>query len=178
MSGPPDPGLPDGQAPRLVYVPAVPDGPDRPWTRGRRTRWWLVVPADLVAVTVAVALAAASSKTLAGTPAGWWSQLWGPLAGLALGWLLALVIARGDDHLEVAGPGALVTVSAWAGWSASRAWAGRVVDVDWAVMSLVLLAVALLGWRVLYGYAKAHDSMVPKPVQRRLDAQAGRGRED
>ena len=31
----------------ISWTPAVPDGPDRPWTRGRRTRWWLVVPADV-----------------------------------------------------------------------------------------------------------------------------------
>lgn len=166
--------------PRLAYTPAVPDGPDRPWTRGRRTRWWLVVPADLVSVAVSVALAAASTKTLADTPALWWSQLWAPLAGLGLGWLLALVVARGQDHLEVPGPGALVTVVAWAGWAASRTWTGR-LSLDWALMSLVLLGATTLGWRVLYGYAKAHDSMVPKPVQRRLDAQAARdlqGRQD
>lgn len=40
----------DGGPGRIGFTPRVPDGPDRPWTRGRRTRWWLVVPADLAVV--------------------------------------------------------------------------------------------------------------------------------
>jgi len=49
---------------RLVYVPSVPDGPDRPWTRGRLTRWWLVVPADLVAAVLVAFFVAAASHDL------------------------------------------------------------------------------------------------------------------
>ena len=40
------------------------------------------------------------------------------------------------------------------------------------MMLLAFLLAFQTGWRCLYGFAKAHDSLVPRPVQRRLDAQA------
>ena len=43
-------------------------------------------------------------------------------------------------------------------------------------MTLAFLVVFQAGWRCLYGFAKAHDSLVPKPVQRRLEAQEARDR--
>ncbi|WP_194949496.1 DUF3054 domain-containing protein [Actinomyces trachealis] len=161
----------------LSYTPPVPDGPDRPWTRGRRTRWWLVVPADVLAVVVATALGAASTKTLP----QWGSVLWGggigPFVGLLFGWLFAWWIGRrrqDGDHLEVPWPdGYAVSVWTFLGWlTAQRNVGGGWPGWDWFLMAAVLLAVALEGWRWLYGYVKAHDSMVPKPVQRRLDEQA------
>ena len=44
-----------------------------------------------------------------------------------------------------------------------------------ALVLACFLAVLGGGWRRLYGFAKAHDSLVPKGVQRRLDAQADAG---
>lgn len=161
----------------LSFTPAVPDGPDRPWTRRRRTRWWLVLPADLLAVGLATAVGAASTKTLPQWGSVLWGQGAGPLTGLVAGWLCAWLLGRwrqGGDHLEVPWPdGVVVTVWGCLGWLAAQhlvggGWPGG----DWLLMATVLLSVALVGWRVLYGYAKAHDSMVPKPVQRRLDEQA------
>ena len=48
----------------VSFSPALPDGVDCPWTRGRRTRWWLVVPADLVAVALVALFGAASTHSL------------------------------------------------------------------------------------------------------------------
>ena len=45
-------------------------------------------------------------------------------------------------------------------------------------MTLAFLVVFQAGWRCLYGFAKAHDSLVPKGVQRRLDAGEGDGAGD
>ena len=38
-------------------------------------------------------------------------------------------------------------------------------------MTGTFLLVFLGGWRWLYGYVRAHDSLVPKPVARRLAEQ-------
>lgn len=153
---------------RLSYTPAVPDGPDRPWTRGRRTRWWLVLPADTAAVVLAVLFAAAATKSLP----TWTDSLWGPALGTAAGWLSAWALTRREDHLEVLRPGgAVVIVVAWLGWVAATTIGSGLPDGGWMVMSAALLTFFAAGWRLLYGYAKAHDSLVPKPVQRRLDAQ-------
>lgn len=158
-----------GTAPvRVTYSPAVPDGPDRPWTRGRRTRWWLVLPADTASVVLAVLFAAGATKAL---PA-WAGSLWGPAGGAAVGWLAAWALTRRTDHLEVLRPGgAIVIAAAWLGWAAAMTLTSGLPDAGWLVMTAVLLTFFAAGWRLLYGYAKAHDSMVPKPVQRRLDAQ-------
>lgn len=166
----------------LSYTPAVPDGPERPWTRGRRTRWWLVVPADVVAVLTALAFAAASTKTLG----QWHAPAGGVLGGLCLGWVLAWLLVRGrqgGDHLESPAPeGLVVTACAYLGWVACQWWrAGGLPAGQWLVMAAVLLSVFTLGWRWLYGYGKAHDSLVPKPVARRLaqmEAEQGGGLED
>ena len=48
--------------------------------------------------------------------------------------------------------------------------------VSFSLMTLAFLVVFQAGWRCLYGFAKAHDSLVPKPVQRRLEAQEARDR--
>ena len=42
---------------------------------------------------------------------------------------------------------------------------------SWAVMTGAFLLVFLGGWRWLYGYVRAHDSLTPKPVVRRLAEQ-------
>ncbi|WP_229116880.1 hypothetical protein [Actinomyces bovis] len=75
--------------------------------------------------------------------------------------------------MEVPWPdGYAVTVWTFLGWLTAQGhigggWPGW----NWCFMAAVLLVVAMEGWRWLYGYAKAHDSMVPKAVQRRLAEQ-------
>lgn len=151
----------------ITYTPAVPDGPDRPWTRGRRTRWWLVVPADLVTVLVVAAFAAASLGDLART---------GVLAAqgggaVALGWLAGWVLARPCDHLEAVDRDSLCTVGVtYLVWLAACALSGGAVGDLWLMLASFLL-VGMGGWRWLYGFVKAQESIVPKPIQRRLDAQ-------
>lgn len=175
---------------RLSFTPRVPDGPDRPWTRGRRTRWWLVVPADL-AVVGATSLFASAAVHDASRASGLAA---GGAAAIAAGWLAARAVRRRDDHLEAAWPdGALVLAVCWAVWTASQwaiaQWAARVAPgaaeiapgaagggpPSTALVLACFLAVLGGGWRRLYGFAKAHDSLVPKGVQRRLDAQADAG---
>ena len=169
---------------RIGFTPRVPDGPDRPWTRGRRTRWWLVVPADLAVVGATSLFASAAVHDASRAP----GLAAGGAAAIAAGWLAARAVRRRDDHLEAAWPdGALVLAVCWAVWTASQwaiaQWAAARPAQDTAgggppSTALVLacfLAVLGGGWRRLYGFAKAHDSLVPKGVQRRLDAQADAG---
>lgn len=175
---------------RLSFTPRVPDGPDRPWTRGRRTRWWLVVPADLAVVGATSLFASAAVHDASRAP----GLAAGGAAAIAAGWLAARTVRRRDDHLEAAWPdGALALAVCWAVWTASQwaiaQWAARAAPGAAGVASgaagggppsvaLVLacfLAVLGGGWRRLYGFAKAHDSLVPKGVQRRLGAQADAG---
>ena len=175
---------------RIGFTPRVPDGPDRPWTRGRRTRWWLVVPADLAVVGATSLFASAAVHDASRAP----GLAAGGAAAIAAGWLAARAVRRRDDHLEAAWPdGALALAVCWAVWTASQwaiaQWAARAAPGAAGVASgaagggppsvaLVLacfLAVLGGGWRRLYGFAKAHDSLVPKGVQRRLGAQADAG---
>lgn len=180
----------DGGPGRIGFTPRVPDGPDRPWTRGRRTRWWLVVPADLAVVGATSLFASAAVHDASRAP----GLAAGGVAAIAAGWLAARAVRRRDDHLEAAWPdGALALAVCWAVWTASQwaiaQWAARAAPGAAGVASgaagggppsvaLVLacfLAVLGGGWRRLYGFAKAHDSLVPKGVQRRLGAQADAG---
>lgn len=180
----------DGGSGRIGFTPRVPDGPDRPWTRGRRTRWWLVVPADLAVVGATSLFASAAVHDASRAP----GLAAGGVAAIAAGWLAARAVRRRDDHLEAAWPdGALALAVCWAVWTASQwaiaQWAARAAPGAAGVASgaagggppsvaLVLacfLAVLGGGWRRLYGFAKAHDSLVPKGVQRRLGAQADAG---
>ena len=175
---------------RISFTPRVPDGPDRPWTRGRRTRWWLVVPADLAVVGATSLFASAAVHDASRAP----GLAAGGAAAIAAGWLTARAVRRRDDHLEAAWPdGALVLAVCWAVWTASQwaiaQWAARVAPgatevapgaagggpPSTALVLACFLAVLGGGWRRLYGFAKAHDSLVPKGVQRRLDAQADAG---
>ena len=164
----------DGQ-PGLTYSPLVPDGPDRPWTRGRRTRWWLVIPADLIAAALVSLFAAASLHDASQAPA-----LAARTAGAtALGWAAAWGARRGRDHLEVLWPEGGIVVGVTGGAClAARGLAGGGALVSFSLMMLSFLVVFQAGWRCLYGFAKAHDSLVPRPVQRRLEAQEARARGD
>lgn len=127
-----------------------------------------MLPADTASVVLAVLFAAAATTSLP----TWADSLWGPALGAAAGWPAAWALTRREDHLEVLRPGGvIVIVAAWLGWVAATAIGSGLPDGGWMVMSAVLLTFFAAGWRLLYGYAKAHDSMVPRPVQRRLDAQ-------
>ena len=48
----------------ISFTPALPDGTDCPWIRDRRTRWWLVIPADFMAVALVALFSAASTHTM------------------------------------------------------------------------------------------------------------------
>ena len=116
----------DGGPGRLGFTPRVPDGPDRPWTRGRRTRWWLVVPADLAVVGATSLFASAAVHDASRAP----GLAAGGAAAIAAGWLAARTVRRRDDHLEAAWPdGALALAVCWAVWTASQwaiaQWAAR-----------------------------------------------------
>lgn len=155
----------------ISWTPAVPDGPDRPWTRGRRTRWWLVVPADVVAVVLVAVLVAAAGhdSSAAGV------LVRDGLGSIVWGWLAAWGFTRRDgDHLESPAPeGVVVLVVVCALWLARRGFVlGAAVALHEAAPLVVGGAIALLGWRWLYGFAKAQESITPRAIQRRLDEQA------
>ena len=166
----------DRPAPRrtVSFTPALPDGEDCPWTRGRRTRWWLVVPADLAAAALVALFGAASTRSLGQVPASLWQ------AGVALlvAWGVTWLVQRSrPDHLEMALPeGLIVAGLTWVTWTVLRELTqGALNDVSasasWGLMTGTFLLVFLGGWRWLYGYVRAHDSLVPKPVARRLAEQ-------
>ena len=155
---------------QVSFSPALPDGVDCPWTRGRRTRWWLVVPADLVAVALVA---------LGQVPA----SLWQAGAGLVVAWVVTWLLRRSrPDHLEMALPEGLIIVGiSWLVWVVLRHVTSAFNDVSarasWAVMTGAFLLVFLGGWRWLYGYVRAHDSLTPRPVARRLAEQEQAGAE-
>ena len=166
----------DRPAPRrtVSFTPALPDGADCPWTRGRRTRWWLVVPADLAAAALVALFGAASTRSLRQVPASLWQ------AGVALlvAWGVTWFVRRSrPDHLEMALPEGLIVVGlTWVAWTVLRELTqGALNDVSasasWGLMTGTFLLVFLGGWRWLYGYVRAHDSLVPNPVARRLAEQ-------
>ncbi|ARD42695.1 hypothetical protein [Actinomyces gaoshouyii] len=155
---------------RIDWSPAVPDGVDCPWTRGRPTRWWLVLPADAVGAVMVAVLGAAGAHELDAIPM---ALAQGAIA-VVIAWVCAWALLRGrEHHLERPWPegGAIVAV-AWGAWTVMRILAvGGAGLASWAVMTGVLLVAVLGGWRWLYGFAKAHESLIPKPIQRRLDVQ-------
>lgn len=173
-------GAPSPAGPRIAYTPAVPDGADCPWTRQRRTRWWLVVPSDAVGAGLVALFGAAASRT----PGVVGTALWQSVVSVAVGWLVAWLIRRSrTDHLEMAAPdGLIVVAAAWAVWiglrlvrgaGAQGADGGPAVQslASWSVMTGAFLLAFLGGWRWLYGYVRAHDSLVPGPLARRMAAQ-------
>ena len=157
----------------VSFTPALPDGVDCPWTRGRRTRWWLVVPADLAAAALVALFGAASTRSLGEVPA----SMWQAGAALLVAWGVIWLVRRSrPDHLEMALPEGLIVVGvSWVVWTALRQVASAFDDVSamasWTVMTGAFLLVFLGGWRWLYGYVRAHDSLTPKPVARRLAEQ-------
>ena len=72
--------------------------------------------------------------------------------------------------------GLIVAGLTWVTWTVLRELTqGALNDVSasasWGLMTGTFLLVFLGGWRWLYGYVRAHDSLVPKPVARRLAEQ-------
>ena len=71
--------------------------------------------------------------------------------------------------------GLIVVGVSWVVWTVLRQVASAFDDVSamasWAVMTGAFLLVFLGGWRWLYGYVRAHDSLIPKPLERRLAEQ-------
>ena len=163
---------------RITYVPTLPDGEDCPWVRERATRWWLVVPADLLAVALVAVFGAASQRAGGQAPA-WVLQ---GVASLVPGWLAAWALRRrGGDHLELAWPdGALVVGVTALTWTVLHVLIDGLTKLGaWAAVTAVFLMVFLGGWRWLYGFVRAHDSLTPRGVARRIaaqDAEAGEPR--
>lgn len=158
---------------RIEYTPSVPDGPDCPWTRERGTRWWLVLPADVLSVGLAALFASAGLRALGVTTA---------LAGLGvLAWLMALLMtwfaaSRGRQaHMEMAVPEGLGIVGGtWLLWLASVAAMPGMTELSLgslAPMLAVFLGLTMLLWRWLYGFAKAQESLTPKPLAQHIAAQ-------
>lgn len=176
MTAPGDGGAGQGQR-RVRYIPPVADGPDCPWVRGRRTRWWLVTPADLVTVCLTAFLAAAGQHDLSLAP----ELLVHGAVAVAVAWLTAWLVTRPADHLECVGlageagragrGGAVVIAVTWLVWLAARALAGADGLGGQAAMLACFLVVGQGGWRWLYGFAKAQESVVPRAVRRRMEAQ-------
>lgn len=157
---------------RISYTPAVPDGPECPWTRDRRTRWWLVLPADLLAVVLIAFLSAASVHDTSQVPA----LLVAGAVSLLAGWVAAWLLSRPTDHLEAASrDGVTVVAVTWVVWVVARLLAGDDGVVGFALMLACFMLIGMGGWRWLYGFAKAQESLTPKAVQRRLDAQEAAG---
>ncbi|WP_366180145.1 DUF3054 domain-containing protein [Actinomyces timonensis] len=159
-----------GAGRRIDWAPAVPDGVDCPWTRDRLTRWWLVLPADAIGAALVAVLGAAGSHALDTIP----TALAQGVVAVMTAWAGAWALWRGrEHHLERPWPeGGAVVAVAWGAWAVMRVLVvGGAGLASWALMTGVLLVAALGGWRWLYGFAKAHDSLTPKPLQRRLDAQ-------
>ena len=142
----------DRPAPRrtVSFTPALPDGVDCPWTRGRRTRWWLVVPADLAAAALVALFGAASTRSLGEVPA----SLWQAGAALLVAWGVTWLVRRSrPDHLEMALPEGLIVVGvSWVVWTALRHAASAFDNVSamvsWAVMTGAFLLVFLGGWKL------------------------------
>ncbi|MBO3724763.1 DUF3054 domain-containing protein [Actinomyces bowdenii] len=151
----------------------MPDGVDCPWTRERRTRWWLVLPSDAAAGALVALFGAAATRTLGGLAA----PLWQAMVSVMAGWLVAWLLRRSrPDHLEAVAPdGLIVIAAAWCAWSGLHLVVGGAVPArSWVVMTGAFLLAFLGGWRWLYGYVRAHDSLVPAPLARRMAAQAAR----
>lgn len=169
-----EPAAPEGERPRRIeYTPAVPDGPDCPWTRERGTRWWLVLPADAVSVGLASLFASAGLRAFDSTTA---------LAGVgAPAWVFALLVtwfaaSRGRRaHLEMAVPEGLgIAGGTWLLWLAGVAVLPGMPELSLASLSpmlAVFLGLTMVLWRWLYGFAKAQESLTPKPLAKRIAAQ-------
>ena len=158
---------------RISFTPALPDGADCPWTRDRRTRWWLVVPADLAAVALVALFGAASTHSLGQVLDPLWQVSVAVVVAWGATWFLR---RRHPDHLEMALPEGLIVVGlTWVIWTALHYLTAALDDVasvvSWAVMTGTFLLVFLGGWRWLYGYVRAHDSLTPKALERRLAQQ-------
>ena len=131
------------------------------------------MPSDLVAVVLVALFGAASTRTMGQVV----TPLWQAVLAVGISWGATWCLRhRHPDHLEMALPEGLVVVGlTWVTWTALRyltaAFDDVVSVVSWAVMTGTFLLVFLGGWRWLYGYVRAHDSLTPKALERRLAEQ-------
>lgn len=109
----------------------------------------LVVDVALVLVFAGVGR---RSHGEAGALAGLAHTAWPFLAGLALGWLL--VALRRWPPLAVVPAGVAVWAATLAGGQLLRLASGQGSAVSFVVVSAVVLAVLLLGWRALLGWTR------------------------
>ncbi|WP_328705200.1 DUF3054 family protein [Actinomyces faecalis] len=127
-----------------------------------------MLPADLLAVVLIAFFSAASMHDVSLAPE---LLVHGAVAVVA-GWVVSWLIARPQDHLETASrDGILVVAVTWLVWVLARVLAGADGVPGFALMLACFLLIGLGGWRWLYGFAKAQESLTPKALQRRLDAQ-------
>ena len=132
-----------------------------------------MVPADLVAVALVALFGAASTHSLGQVL----DPLWQASAAVVVAWGATWFLRRRHpDHLEMALPEGLIVVGlTWVIWTALHYLTAALDDVasvvSWAVMTGTFLLVFLGGWRWLYGYVRAHDSLTPKALERRLAQQ-------
>ena len=78
---------------------------------------------------------------------GWWSTAWPFLAGLALGWVLVLALARTPP--TGMGHGLPVWVTTVTAGMALRAVSGQGTAVPFVVVATLFLGATLLGWRLV-----------------------------
>lgn len=167
----------------ISYTPAVADGPDCPWVRGRRTRWWLVAPADLVTVACVAFLAAGAQHDLSLAP----ELVVHGAAAVLIAWLTGWLATRPGDHLECLGlagedgrvgrGGSLVVGVTWLAWVIAHTLAsaaGAKQIGSFALMLGCFLLIGQGGWRWLYGFAKAQESVTPRAIRRRQEQPGAR----
>lgn len=137
-----------------------------PWQEGR-TLWPLVAVFDLLSVCALVLFGHAVGND-GGVP-----LLLGTLPFLAA-LLIAWVVSQWRwQPLQVLKPGGLAVWASTAGVALGlrAALFSQPPSGDFIAMTVILLGTFMLGWRVLYRYARAHDYLVPPRIQRMLDGQ-------
>jgi len=115
----------------------------RPGAPARRGAWALPVDAVLV---LAFVLVGRRSHDESSALVGVATTLWPFLVGTVLGWLLAALLRRPWPSLTA---GLLVWPTTVVVGMLLRVASGQGVQVGFVVVATVVLAVALLGWRVV-----------------------------
>lgn len=97
------------------------------------------------------------------------------LAAVVISWAVGWAWTRPNDHLDAVGRGSLLGIAlTWLVWVVVWLLSGGTQGTTVAAMLACFLLAGLGGWRWLYGFAKAQESLTPRAIQRRLDAQRER----
>jgi FtsH-binding integral membrane protein len=113
-----------------------------------RPVWWALV-ADLVCVVAF----AAGGKDAHDQSSTWWVVLriaWPFALACLIGW--AVVVRRGWDSRQWRPAGVAVLASTYVLGMVLRLISGRGIAVGFLIVSIVFLAVTMLGWRLLAGW--------------------------